>query len=151
MQNEAIAKCARCNNVIIMCSTSGKVPAEAWNHFIKEFRTGEINKFLSLSIGMTDVNSTQRAEGVQIAKEKNCTVSVVTDERLMRGLVTAASWLGANVKAFAWDQLEDAVKHFGLSSALETRVLDTARALRRQCENELAKQDGKRAVKAFAR
>lgn len=149
MQNEAIAKCARLNNVIIMCSTAGKIPADAWNHFIKEFRTGEINKFLSLSLGMTDVNSTQRAEGVQIAKEKNCMVSVVTDERLMRGLVTAASWLGANVKAFSWEQLDEAVKHFNLSSALEGRVLAAATALRRQCENELTKHDSKR-VKAFA-
>lgn len=150
MQNEAIVRSARLNNVIVLCSTKGKIPAEAWNHFIKEFRTGEINKFLSLSIGMTDVTSTQRAEGSQIAKEKKCTVSVVTDERMIRGLVTAASWLGANVKAFSWEDLEEAVKHFNLSSMLERRVLDAAVALRRQCENELVKQEAKKSAKVLA-
>ena len=37
--------------------------------------------------------------------------SVVTNQALIRGVVTAFSWLGANIKAFSSTRLEAAIAH----------------------------------------
>jgi hypothetical protein len=41
-------------------------------------------------------------------------VVIITDDVLVRGVVTAVSWLGANVKSFAWKDIDRAFARLGV-------------------------------------
>lgn len=107
---------------------------ESMNAMLNDMRTKPIKKFLGTDIGGVEVTSVQRAAGAELVREKGISVVVVTDERIMRGVVTALSWLGANIKSYSWTTLEDAVRHLGVNSSQEREIVDTVLAMRRSCE-----------------
>ncbi len=73
----------------------------------------------------------QRKKGVDAAKEKGIRVAVVTDERLVRGIVTAASWFGTDIQAFDWSHLRDAIDFLQVQTELKDYVERTCEDLRR--------------------
>jgi hypothetical protein len=50
-------------------------------------------------------------------------VAVVSDDRLVRGVITVFSWLGLNIRAVRPDRLDEAFTHLGLTSAEEAWLL----------------------------
>lgn len=120
--------------VLISFATDGRMSDESMNAMLNDMRTKPIKKFLGTDIGGVEVTSVQRAAGAELVREKGISVVVVTDERIMRGVVTALSWLGANIKSYSWTTLEDAVRHLGVNSSQEREIVDTVLAMRRSCE-----------------
>ena len=50
--------------------------------------------------------------------------AVVTTSMAVRGIVTATSWLGTNIRAFSPDHIDDAFDYLGLSPASRPAVLE---------------------------
>ena len=65
---------------------------------------------------------------------------MVTDDKLVRGILTAISWFGGNVKAYPWAELKAAIQYLKIPSHSEDRVESLAAELRRRCEEELKAQ-----------
>jgi hypothetical protein len=63
-------------------------------------------------------------------KKRNIPVIVVTDDRMVRGLVTAVSWMGAQVDAYSWKEIEKAVQRLSVSTITATICLDEANRFR---------------------
>lgn len=74
-------------------------------------------------------SSAQRNELNKLNEGKNPRVSVMVESRLARGAVTAISWFNPRIKAFALDQVDDALAHLELTPVMVKRVRSTLTAL----------------------
>jgi hypothetical protein len=92
-------------------------------HFLAMLKTAPINKYLACLHGTSNSSSVQRKEGADLIKSRSIQVAVITDDRLVRGFVTALSWLGAKVSAFSWDDIATALRHIGVQGALTDEAL----------------------------
>jgi hypothetical protein len=104
-------------------TTEGLVQEEDWGPFIKAMKTSSIKRFVSLSTGIAEINSIQRKEMSDLFKTLGCLVAVVTDERTVRGIVTAIVWLGVSgLKAFSRKEIDDALRFVGVVTPQERAV-----------------------------
>jgi hypothetical protein len=91
--------------------------------FIEKLRHAPVKKLISCLHGSSNSSSVQRKEGADLIKSRNIEVAVITDDRLVRGFVTALSWLGAKVHAFSWADIGAALKHLDVQNQLADDAL----------------------------
>lgn len=107
---EAQLKWEIVGHVLIGYGTAGQVTDKHWGDWVEALKTPSVTRVLNVADGTMEVNSVQRAKANEILKARNLVVAVVTDEMLLRGMVTAASWfVGNTIKAFSSKQIGDAV------------------------------------------
>jgi hypothetical protein len=90
-------------------------------------------------------NAAQRARSLERGWLENprSAAAVVSDGRVVRGVITVFSWFGLNIRAVAPDRLDDAFAHLSLTSAERAWVT----AERRKLEGRLdAPTSGPRAA-----
>ncbi len=105
------------DDVVVSFATEGPVRDEPWSQFVSELRSKELVAYLATNRGAAKINSVQRKMAADAIEGKGIPIAVVTDERLVRGIVTAAAWLGMNVKAFSWSHLDDALRYLSIPSS----------------------------------
>jgi hypothetical protein len=108
----------------------GGITDDNWDEFIKDLKTPAVMKYLGVTLGAVEVSSVHRKEIFETTKSRGTKVGVVTDERVVRGIVTAASWMGVNVKAFSWEDLRKAAQYLGAEDMQEQQVVDAVNRLR---------------------
>lgn len=109
----AMYKWAFIDDVLITVAGEGEVPDAQWDAFVRDMRQKPFSKFLAAGLGELTVSSTRRKQINDYLVEKKIPVTLITDFRTIRGMATAASWFGINIKAFAWNEAQEAVKHLG--------------------------------------
>ena len=129
----AVMKWEIVGDVLIVVTTEGAVPDAIWNQFVRDIQTGPIRKFLGASTGATEVSSTQRKSTSEALSAKKIPTFVVTDDRLVRGVVTAAAWLGVDIKSFSWAELDKCVKQMTADPKQATLLSSTLIALKLAC------------------
>jgi hypothetical protein len=122
------------DETMISYSTPGHISDEHWDRFVKDLKAKPIRWYLSTTMGAVEVNSVQRKKCIDVLKSKGVGVAVVTDERVVRGIVTAASWLGVNVKAFPWTDINGAIQHIQVSREAVDRYVEAVAKLRQAAE-----------------
>lgn len=111
------------DNILISVSTSGLIPDDVWGAFIDAVKKSKsTTRYLATTIGSIETTSLQRREVFDLAKSKGFRVAVVTDEKMVRGIVTAASWVGVDAKAFTWESLREAIRSLDAPPDLEERT-----------------------------
>lgn len=125
------------DGLLVACSGEGEMNAELWAQYISDLQTKGVTKVLGLNLGTIAMTSTQRKQASDIAKARGIISIIVTDDRVTRGIITAISWVGANIRAFPWTELNAAIKALNIPIAMEGRVLSRAMELRRACELEM--------------
>lgn len=111
------------DNVLISVSTSGLIPPDVWDSFIGSVRKSKSTTgYLATTTGSIETTSLQRKEVFDLVKQQGIRVAVVTDEKMVRGIVTAASWVGVDVNAFSWEALHDAIRSLDAPPNLVERV-----------------------------
>lgn len=128
--SKAVLEWAIMGDLAVMFSSDGDVPAASWQKYLAELKANRVTKILSLTPGHTSLTSVQRKEAADIAKAQGIVAAVVTDDRLVRGMLTALSWLGVNVKGFSWDEIKEALHYMGVSPVYHERVIATADQLK---------------------
>lgn len=123
-------------DVLVSFATDGRVPDENMDAMLEDLRSKPITKFLGTDTGGVEVTSVQRASGAEIVREKGIFVVIVTDDRLMRGVATALSWLGANIKSYSWAKLDDAIEQLDLTEEAAKEILATVLSLKEVCESK---------------
>src|SRR5690349_11131633 len=79
---------------------NGQTPEEEFKAFCTELKKRRVKGYIAGVSGNIDANSVQRK--LVADASVGALIAVVTDDRLVRGLVTAVSWLGVTVKSFSW-------------------------------------------------
>lgn len=126
--------------VLISFSMDGVISVDSMNLVFDQLRSGKIKTFLATDQGGVEVTSIQRAESAKIVKEMGISIVIITDERIIRGVVTAMSWLGANIKAFSWSDIDKAVTHLQVGADEADRIRKTIFKLRQSGEEEAKKR-----------
>lgn len=101
-------------NLIMTFTSAGEIGQADWDGFMAALDSPNITRYLGMSRGLIGVNSLKRKQGSEILNRRKISSAIVTDERFVRGLVTAVSWLGVDMKAFSWAELRLALRHLGM-------------------------------------
>lgn len=120
------------DDVIVSISRPGPIPMELWESYLRDMNTKGVKRCLAASSGgAVEVNSLQRKMVVQVLVARGIAVAGVTDDRLVRGLITALAWMGANIKAFSWAQLQEALEFLQVPPARSDAVIQALATLRK--------------------
>lgn len=116
--------------VLIGYGKAGKVSDQQWDDWVNALKAPEVTRVLNIADGSPEVNSVQRAKANEVIKQRQLVVAVVTDEVLLRGMVTAASWFVGNaIKAFSAKQISDAIAFLGAREH-EALIIEKLEAIR---------------------
>lgn len=121
-------------DVLISVTTAGPVLDSQWNAWMKDLETKGLKKCIGATIGATELSSLQRKRASEIARDKNIRVAAITDDALVRGIVTAASWFGANIKAYPWTNIPGALKFLEVESPTDQQISIWLQQTRRRFE-----------------
>ena len=127
---ECVFKWVKIGNLMIAVNTAGNISDERWARFIEDFGAEGHGGYLGGSLGILEVSSAQRKSAAKAMRERGFPVSILTDDVLVRGVVTAVSWLGANAKSYPWSQLDLALQRLDVDVGKQevVRILDELRA-----------------------
>jgi hypothetical protein len=109
--------------VVAAFTSEGVMPDDAWEAMIRDLATLPIRGYIGCTTGPVEVSSMQRKMGVDTMSARGLPTAVVSESRVIIGLVTAASWLGAKIKAFSWKELQAATKYLGASPAEQVEIV----------------------------
>lgn len=127
------------DDVIITQTVPGPISDELYiNRFVGDLKKNKVRVIFSVSMGETSLTATQRKAAADVLRDKGILAVVVTDSRMTRGIITAVSWLGANAKAFGWEDsdLEKAVKATDVGPEAQARLLKIARDFRDRVQGQ---------------
>ncbi len=110
------------NDVLVSLTTAGPIPDHRWKPFLDDLKLKGVRRYLGASLGATELTSLQRKEAAEAVRDRRIKTAVVTDERLVRGIVTAASWLGAPIRSFSWADIQGVMKYLEIEAPLDERV-----------------------------
>ena len=122
---EATFKFEVVDDLLISFQTAGPAPDGMWDEFVKQLKKPEVKKFLGTTMGAAEVNSVQRKNAANVFKVRKIPVVIVTESSLVRGLVTAVSWLGADVKAFDWVDLRKGLNYLNVGGSQQEQAVET--------------------------
>ncbi|EDM81729.1 hypothetical protein PPSIR1_04663 [Plesiocystis pacifica SIR-1] len=105
--------------VVVARTSPGPIDDAVWMAYVKDIEDNDLEYGLALTKGALDISALQRKAVADAMNKGGLAGVVVTDERLVRGLVTAVSWLGLKVSAFSWDELDGAIDALKTASAAE--------------------------------
>ena len=121
------------DDILMGFATPGRIPTEVWDAFIDDLRTKPIAKYLGTSFGAVEANSIQRKQISDIFTSRKMLVAVVTDDSLVRGLITAVGWFGVNIKGFSWAELRGALRHLGVQDDRVEDAVDLLMSIKKSC------------------
>ncbi|MEM9456989.1 MAG: hypothetical protein AAGF11_22620 [Myxococcota bacterium] len=110
-----------------------------WDDFLSTLKNNELRHCFSLTIGSAPVKPTQRKSAAEVLSENDIPATVLTDNRLTRGILTAVSWLGANVRSFSWDELDTAMEVADVPTQYREDVRKIAAEYRFDCERQASR------------
>lgn len=99
------------DDLMISLTTPGRDADSVWADCAKDLSTRPITRYLAMGMGELDVTSVQRKMVSDACIKRGIEVAVLTDEQIVRGLVTAVSWLGVKIKAFPFSKADEALAH----------------------------------------
>ncbi|MFV8755773.1 STAS/SEC14 domain-containing protein [Nannocystaceae bacterium ST9] len=116
---------------------AGTIADDVWQDYCDTIGSAACRKVMATSIGAIEVSSSQRKLVSDVLKQSGVSVAVVTDEAIVRGLMTAVSWLGrVDLRAFPWHKVADAYLHLAPQGITQKEALDLVDAIRRRVESE---------------
>lgn len=115
-------KWVKSGEVMLNVTSAGQVNDELWASFVAELGAHDYRYYIGASLGVLEVNALQRKEAAAALRGNGVAVAIITDDVLVRGVVTAVSWLGANVKSFAWKDFDRALVRLGVSERKDELV-----------------------------
>jgi len=126
--------------VMVVVSGDGVMTEDLWARHMDDLQNKPVSRVLGFNIGTVSVTSVQRKQASDIAKQRGTFSIIVSDSAMTRGIITAVSWLGANIKAFPWSEKDRAYSALDLEPEAESSVRKRAEALLKECEAEIKAQ-----------
>jgi len=105
-------------DVLLTRAVAGRIPDDAWFGMIEDMRRDEVKFIFSLSMGSAGVSAQQRRAAAEVMQSRDVPAVVIADSRITRGILTAVSWLGANIQSFPWERVDDAMARVQTSPAV---------------------------------
>ncbi len=117
---------------ILVTRTNDSIPTALWVPFIDRVKVGDVRQICAFVVGPASISANQRKDAAETFKSGDIPVTVVTDSRITRGVLTALSWLGVNVRGFRWPELDAALATVSAADAHQAQIRAIAERCRRQ-------------------
>lgn len=109
------------DDVLVSFMIPGRMPDAVWDGFLAHIMAQRPRYCLLLCLGRVEVDAAQRRRTTHAVMRTRTAVVVLTDNRMTRDLAMAMAWFGAKLDAYAWAELEPAIR--GLDVLASTREL----------------------------
>jgi hypothetical protein len=124
-------------DLMVALFKAGPISDEVWQDYCDTIEAPPCRKVMATAIGAVEVSSAQRKLVSDMLKRCGAKVAVVTDEAIVRGLMTAVSWLGrVELRAFPWHKVGEAFQHLAPEGITEKEALDLIEVIRRRVDDE---------------
>lgn len=92
------------------------VPEQVWDPVMVALDDAELKGCLSIvgGDGLARLTKPQWEVSSSIINERGFPVAVITSHRVTRSMVKAASWIGGNIRAYCWAELDAALAFIGV-------------------------------------
>lgn len=120
------------DDIMVTRNRPGDVDDKDWNAYIDTLMKSNVRGTFSLVDGSITITATQRKAAADALTSKKIPAIVIIDNRFSRGILTAISWLGGNIKAFGWKDIEKAVSTVDSSSGTKKKLLEIAASFKRE-------------------
>jgi len=120
-------------SVSVAGTTDGGVLGnEDIDRLMASLRSEKVRIYMAGFIGSAGSTAVQRKEGAELIRSRSIPVAVVTDDRIVRGFVTAVSWIGANVSAFSWSKSNNALAFLAVAEERRASITQAFNRMRDQ-------------------
>lgn len=105
-------------NLVVMVHTAQNPTDEELRAYYDELRTKDVSRTRVLVL--TDgggLNASQRKELNEVLSGRPQPCAVVSDNTMVRGIVTALSWFNRSIKSFSPSDTEEAFKYLGIPTS----------------------------------
>jgi hypothetical protein len=109
----------------VMVCVQGDVPLEDsdWDAFLASVTASPSLRAFLISADNHGPNATQRAKLATLTGVFLLPKAVVTTSLAVRGIVTATSWLGTNIRSFSPNHIDNAFEYLGVAEPLRAALL----------------------------
>lgn len=115
-------------DVMVTFTVAGDISDRLWDRFLADLNNNEVRVIFSCAEN-GNISSMQRKLTSEALQAKNIYAVVVTNSRITRGMLTAISWLGANMNGYSWENLEGAIKD-AKNPSVENEIRTLAKSFR---------------------
>lgn len=129
----------RYGKLMIVYAEPGDVPAHRFDAWIADIEAYKFPFVIGAAGGGASITGKQRRRVIEaFGNERN--VVVLVDDRLTRGIFTALSWLGLNVRCYPWLQMHEAIEYLELPELTTAEVAEMVVELRAAAEAAAGKE-----------
>lgn len=89
-------------DLVMSLTREGTVPDKHWDLYMEDLRRSSVRVVLGFGVGAMSVNSKQRRSAALALHDKR--VAAVLNSSVARGIATAFSWLGLQLRSFAFTE-----------------------------------------------
>ena len=137
MEEMAKAEWRVVGEVFVFYGAGGTFTGEAFESYFSDLEQSGCKKYIGATGQGFFLTSADRARGKPFFDENEIPFATITDDRVVRGYVTAASWFGMNVKAFSWAKRAESTRWLELDRHTARQCLDALLDLRFKVESSL--------------
>lgn len=121
------------DEVMVTRTKPGQIPDDEMDAFIADLRSNKrIKVVFAVVSGTVSITAVQRKAVAEVLKSRSIRAVVLTDAAVTRGIITAISWLGGNMKGFGWSEVDKALDYTNASPSAKDRLRTIAAEFKRQ-------------------
>jgi hypothetical protein len=119
-------------------ATTGSWPEDQFEETMAAIAANKPAGLVAWADGDLDVTSAQRKRAVEVVNANNVAILVFTESRITRGVVTAASWLGANIKACAFKDAAEHLPWLKVAAAEQAAIMSALETLKTEARRRVS-------------
>jgi hypothetical protein len=113
----------RVGDVVVSFTGPGEINDLLWGRYVEALAADGVRVALAMTADdAAGLSATQRKVASDALQTRGRSAVAVTNSRITRGVITAASWLGVKVRGFSWDQLEEAIRYTAEDSEVQQQL-----------------------------
>jgi len=125
-------KFVKFEHVAIHIATEGIATEDSMQQWFEHLRQPGIKSHFSAADGLLELTPVQRRACADLAKGLGIRSAVVTNSLIGRGIVTAVSWMGADISAFSWDNIDKAAEFLRVEESKRAAMAEVVMRARRE-------------------
>jgi hypothetical protein len=104
MNNKSQMLIDRIDNVVVTCSV-GAFSADDLTPIADALSSGDVGYYVAGAAGDVDLDPQARNMLFDLLRKKGIKVVAVTDSKVVKGIITAATWMGVAIENRSWSEL----------------------------------------------
>jgi hypothetical protein len=114
--------------LVILIAKAEPIAEDVFGRLMSDLRTYPWNVCLGASLGAVELTSVQRSQLTEVLKGKR--IAGLTENAVARGVITALSWFGLQIRAWSWNKTSEAFDYLELPEAQRATALELLQLLR---------------------